>query len=148
MRLTEIHIGMNDKFIPLDCDDVVLLGKDTFKASRLKELVEKHLRHKLQRRVYESNSFEPGISMLELFNLISLGEHHIKLSAIKYNYDIECHVLRIGSQAWQKGMLKIEVCMISSVNPNFNQIYLEFYPDEPIDYDEIFDDISKILSEN
>lgn len=138
---------MNDKIIPLDCDDVVLLGKDTFKVSRLKELVEKLIRHRLQRRVYESNSLEPGVSMLELFNLISLGEHHIKLSEIQFNYAINCQILRIGSEGWQKGKLNIEVCILS-LNPNLNQIYLEFYPEEFIEYDSLLDDICQIITEN
>ncbi|RAM48268.1 KGK family protein [Mastigocladus laminosus UU774] len=138
---------MNEKIIPLDCDDVILLGKDTFKVSRLKELIEKQIRHRLQRRVYESNSLEPGVSMLELFNLISLGEHHIKLSEIQFNYVINCQVLRISSEGWRKGKLNIEVCILS-LNPNLNQIYLEFHPEEFIEYDSLLDDICKIIAEN
>ncbi|WP_290880761.1 KGK domain-containing protein [Fischerella sp.] len=146
-KLTSFDIDMSDKIIPLDCDDVVLLGNDTFKASRLKELVDKQIRQRLHRCVYESNSLEPGVSIFELFNLISLSEHHIKLREIQYKYVINCQVLRIGSQGWQKGKLNIEVCILS-LDPNLNQIYLEFYPEEAIEYDPIFDDICKIIAEN
>ncbi|MFQ4146390.1 KGK domain-containing protein [Chlorogloeopsis sp. ULAP02] len=138
---------MTDKFIPLDCDDVVLLGKDTFKVSRLKDLVEQHIKQRLQRCVYESNSLEPGVSIVELFSLISLAEHQINLNEIQYNYSINGYILRIGSQGWQKGKLKIEVC-ISVIDSNLNQVYLEFHPEEIIEHDPLLDDIYKILSEN
>jgi hypothetical protein len=138
---------MTDKFIPLDCDDVVLLGKDTFQVSRFKDLIEQHIRQRLQRCIYEPSSLEPGVSISELFSLISLGEHKIQLNEIQYNYSINSYVLRIGSQGWQKGKLKIEVC-ISSIDPNLNQVYLEFHPEEIIEQDPLLDDIYKILSEN
>ncbi|MFB2770908.1 KGK domain-containing protein [Pelatocladus sp. BLCC-F211] len=66
---------------------------------------------------------------------------------MQFNYVINCQVLRIGSEGWRKGKLNIEVCILS-LNPNLNQIYLEFHPEEFIEYDSLLDDICKIIAEN
>jgi hypothetical protein len=120
---------MNNKLIPLDCDDVVLLGKDTFKVSRLKDLIATYVKQKLQRRISEKNSLEPGVSLLDLFRTIPLNEHQFQLKEIRYSYDIKSHVLKIGSQGWQQGKLKIDV-HISSIDSSWNEVDLEFYPEE------------------
>ncbi len=138
---------MNNKLIPLDCDDVVLLGKDTFKVSRLKDLIATHVKQKLQRRISEKNSLEPGVSLLDLFRTIPLNEHQFQLQEIRYSYEINSHVLRIGSQGWQQGKLKIDV-HISSIDSSWNQVDFEFYPEEKSEPDPILDEIYQILSEN
>ena len=58
---------MNDNIILLESDDVVLLGEETFKVNRIKQLLEKNIQDKLKRRIYEYNSFHPGVSRLEFF---------------------------------------------------------------------------------
>ncbi|MEM9922416.1 MAG: KGK domain-containing protein [Cyanobacteria bacterium P01_D01_bin.50] len=138
---------MNDKIILLESDDVVLLGEETFKVNRIKQLLEKNIQDKLKRRIYEYNSFHPGVSMLEFFGDISLGKRKIDLAEIKHEYITGCQVLRITGVGWQKGKLIIQI-RISPVSNYENQIDLGFIPEEPIEYEALLDEICQINSEN
>ncbi len=138
---------MNDSFILLECDDVVLLGEDTFKVSRIERLIEENINEKLQRHIYEYNSFHPGASMLEFFSSIPIGKTKLDLAEIKYEYIKNCQVLRSRGQGWEKGKLKIEIRILPANNYD-NQIDLKFYPDEPIEYEAFLDDIFQIVSDN
>ncbi len=138
---------MNDSFILLECDDVVLLGEDTFKVSRIERLIEENINEKLQRHIYEYNSFHPGASMLEFFSSIPIGKTKIDLAEIKHEYIKNCQVLRSSGQGWEKGKLKIGIRILPAKNYD-NQIYLKFYPDEPIEYEAFLDDIFQIVSDN
>ncbi|ARV61633.1 KGK family protein [Nostocales cyanobacterium HT-58-2] len=136
---------MNEKFIPLECDDdVILLDKDSFKVSRLKELIEEEIRNKLQQHIYEYTSLYPGVSMLEFLSKLSIGQKKINLREIQHNYVTECQLLKVGGYSWQKGKLKIQICT-SSVTPYHNKLYLEFCPDEPTEQDFLLDEICKII---
>ncbi len=138
---------MNDSFILLECDDVVLLGEDTFKVSRIERLIEDNINEKLQRHIYEYNSFHPGASMLEFFSSIPIGKTKLDLAEIKHEYIKNCQVLRSRGQGWEKGKLKIEIRTLPANNYD-NQIDLKFYPDEPIEYEAFLDDIFQIVSDN
>ncbi len=138
---------MNDSFILLECDDVVLLGEDTFKVSRIERLIEENINEKLQRHIYEYNSFHPGASMLEFFSSIPIGKTKLDLAEIKHEYIKNCQVLRSRGQGWEKGKLKIEIRILPANNYD-NQIDLKFYPDEPIEYEAFLDDIFQIVSDN
>ncbi|MEO1187083.1 MAG: hypothetical protein AAFX46_21470 [Cyanobacteria bacterium J06636_27] len=70
---------MNNHFILLESDDVVLLGEDTFKANKIEQLIEDNIKEKLQRHIYEYNSFHPGASMLDFFSSIPIGKNKIDL---------------------------------------------------------------------
>lgn len=144
--LTETGVEMNDQFTPLDDDDVILLGKDTFKVSRLKELVRKETKHQLKQQIYEENSLFSSTSMLEFISKISVGQQKINLTEIKHSYITDCQVLRIGGFGWQTGQLKILVC-ISPFAQNQNQLYLEFCSEEPAEHDLLVDEIFKIIAE-
>ena len=135
---------MSENFISLDSDDVVVLGKSTFKVSILQELLDKEIRKKLHQNIYEYNSLEPGVSMLEFLSQISLGERKINLKEIGYNYVTDCQVLKIGDSSWQNGKLKIQI-FISTVHYNKTQICLEFGYDDSIENDFLLDEISKII---
>ncbi|AKG22376.1 KGK domain-containing protein [Calothrix sp. 336/3] len=135
---------MNLKLIPLDCDDVILFANDAYKVSRLKEIIERQIRGKLQRRMYESSSLEPGASMLEFLSQISLGKQVINLMEVQHHYMIHCQILKVGSQGWERGKLRIEVCT-SPINSHLNQIYLEFAPEEIVEYDPLLEEICKII---
>lgn len=138
---------MNENLILLEGHDVVLLGEDTFKVSKIERLIEDNIQDKLQRRVYQKNSFNPGASMLEFFGDISIGKTKIDLAEIKHEYITNCQVLRIGGQGWEKGKLKIGI-RILPVNNYENQIYLGFIPEEPIEYEAVLDEICQIVSNN
>lgn len=138
---------MNDNFILLECDDVVLLGEDTFKVSRIEQLIEKNIKEKLQRNIYEYNSFHPGASMLEFLSSFPIGKTEIDLAEIKYEYIKHCQVLRINGKGWEVGKLNI-VIHILPINNYETQTYLKFFPDEPIEYEAFLDDIYKIVSDN
>lgn len=138
---------MNGNLILLEGDDVVLLGEDTFKVSRIEELVEENIQNKLRRRIYQDNSFNPGASMLEFFGDISIGKTKIDLAEIKHEYITNCQVLRIGGQGWLKGKLKIAV-RVFPVDNNHKQVYLGFIPDEPVEYEAVLDEICQIISDN
>lgn len=138
---------MNDNFILLESDDVVLLGEDTFKVSRIERLIEENIKEKLHRHIYEYNSFHPGASMLEFFKSIPIGKTKIDLAEIKHEYMKNCQVLRSSGQGWEKGKLKIEV-RISPANNYENQIDLTFLPDEPIEYEAFLDEMCQIVSDN
>ncbi|BAY44606.1 hypothetical protein SAMD00079811_22070 [Scytonema sp. HK-05] len=136
---------MNEKFTPLECDDdVILLEKDSFMVSRLKELIEEEIRNKLQQHIYEYTSLYPGVSMLEFLSKLSIGQKKINLKEIQHNYVTECQLLKVGGHCWQKGKLKIQICT-SSVTPYHNQLYLEFCPEQPVEHDFILDEICKIV---
>ncbi len=138
---------MNTNFILLESDDVVLLGEDTFKVSRIEQLVEENIKEKLQRHIYEYNSFHPGASMLEFFSSIPIGKTKIDLAEIQHEYIKSCQVLRSSGQGWEKGKLKIEIRILPANNYEI-QIYLTFLPDEPIEYEAFLDDIFQIVSDN
>ncbi len=141
------NMNINDNFILLECDDVVLLGEDTFKVSKIEQLVEENIKEKLQRRIYEYNSFHPGVPMLEFFGDISIGKIKIDLTQIKHEYVTSCQVLRIGGQGWEKGKLKIQI-RISPTNNYDNQVYLGFIPDKPMEYEAVLDEICQIVADN
>lgn len=143
--MTKSSINMNEKFTPLECDDdVILLEKDSFKVSRLKELIEEEIRNKLQQHIYEYTSLYPGVSMLEFLSKLSIGQKKINLKEIQHNYVTDCQLLKLGGHSWQKGKLKIRICT-SSVTPYHNQLYLEFYCDEPMEHDSLLDEICQIV---
>jgi hypothetical protein len=136
---------MDEKFTPLECDDdVILLEKDSFKISRLKELIEEEIRNKLQQHIYEYTSLYPGVSMLEFLSKLSIGQKKINLKEIQHNYVTDCQLLKVGGHAWQKGKLKIQIGT-SSITPYQNQLCLEFCPDEPMEHDFLLDEICKII---
>ena len=136
-----------DNLILLECDDVVLLGEDTFKVSRIEELLKENIKEKLERRIYEYNSFHPGVPMLEFFSDISIGKTKIDLAEIKHEYVTTCQVLRINGQGWEKGKLKIQI-RISPKNNYENQVYLGFIPEQPIKYEAVLDEICQIVADN
>jgi hypothetical protein len=136
---------MKNKFIPLDCgDDVVLFEKDTFKVSRLRELVIRQIIYKWRQEIctYKTQLAENSVG--SLFGSISAGDESIPFSEVQLNAVKNCQVLKIGGEGWQKGKLKIRI----SIYPNsskVNNLYLEFYPDESIETDLPVNNINKMI---
>ncbi|MBN3958954.1 KGK domain-containing protein [Nostoc sp. NMS8] len=137
---------MKNKFITLDCDDVVLLEKDTFKVSRLKELVQEQIYSKWERHsasyLYSLQNANTQIS--EFFKQLSVSQEIIKIDEVKLNLVIDCQILKISSRGWQKGKLKIKI-YISNATIDKYRLYLEFYPDESAKPESSLDDIRKMI---
>lgn len=131
-------------FKTLDCGtDILLIQKDTFTINRFKELMINTLTEKLNRGAsYSINSI-----FFNLFSDCSIGEVSIRVFESKWIFPaqgIDCHLLKIGSQGWQKGKLRIEAslsCTISHRYYSVEIIKLEFCPDEPAEPKSILDDI-------
>ena len=135
---------MNPKFIPLDCDDdVVLLATDTFKVSRLKELCLQEIGNKFYRNIYNSQTKQPAQTVATFFNDISFGGESISFNEIQFNSIKDCQLLKIGGKGWQKGKLKIQICRASKGTQH--KVCLEFCPDEPIEMESPLDDIRKLV---
>lgn len=135
---------MNAKFQTLEGGtDILLIQKDTFVVARFKELISNKLTQKLNTQNNESSNSI-------FFNLLSdcsIGEVNIRVFESKWIFPtsgIDCHILKIGSQGWQKGKLRIEAslsCTISNRYYSVEIIKLEFCPDEPAEPESILDDI-------
>ncbi|HLO47636.1 MAG TPA: KGK domain-containing protein [Kamptonema sp.] len=106
----------NNQFKPLDCDDdILLIQKDTFTVGRFKEIASQKLHTRFFRfKCLEENQDE-GRGVLNimdhLHSRLSLGELQIPIVDSKWIFPregIDCQLLNIGSQGWQKGRLRIE----------------------------------------
>ena len=140
---------MQNTFIPLDSDDVILIEDDAFKVSKLKRLIELQVQRQLNRRIHEENSLEPGTSVLQNLSKLTLNKNKIRLAEMNYCYTNECQILKVGSSGWQQGEINIKV-FVSPLQPHTNQVDITFIP-EPEDakeYDALLEDILKIVSED
>ncbi|AFZ24015.1 KGK domain protein [Cylindrospermum stagnale PCC 7417] len=139
---------MNNKFIPLDCDDdVVLFYKDTFKVSRLKELVYLEIRNKLNQYTYDEQTKNRGHQILTLLHNLSIGQEGINFDEIQFHSVLSCQFLKIGGKGWQKGKIKIQMSSFSMRKKQQPEIYLEFCPDEPEEPESPLDDIRKLIQQ-
>ena len=125
---------MNSKYILLDCDDVVLFEKETFKISRLKQLIQEGINNKLSHYVYNSQTEQRTHYNVKtsLIGVAIIGEY-ISFNDIQFNSVKDCQILKIGTQGWQKGKLKINI-HISPNGNNLAPVSLECYPDAPIEH--------------
>jgi hypothetical protein len=118
---------MSDPFQILDCKDDVLSfsnPEQTFKLGNFRERVSNQFKNKLNE--YSRN---------EGFGFISIEQRAFHSSNIKWeSMPINCEVLKMGANSWQKGKLRIQVTLErGSVNSNvgIQDVCLEFCPDEP-----------------
>ncbi|MEH2212704.1 KGK domain-containing protein [Nostoc sp.] len=137
---------MNNKFIALDCDDdVVLLQKDTFKVSRLKELVQEEICRKWESHgAYDYSIQKANTSIYEFFKKISVSQQILKIDEIKFNLIVDCQILKISGNGWQKGKLKINI-YVSNITKDKYKLSLEFCSDEPPESESPLDDIRKMI---
>ncbi|MEP6490173.1 KGK family protein [Microcoleus vaginatus GB2-A3] len=138
---------MNAKFKELDCNtDILLIQKDTFTLNRFKELMSKKLAENLNKRP-EGTTGRINPIFFSLFSDFSIGEVNIRAFESKWIFPsqgIDCHLLKIGSQGWQKGKLRIEASLSWATSTGYytiEVIKLEFCPDEPAEPESILDDI-------
>ena len=137
---------MNPKFTLLDCDDVILLEKDTFTVGRLKELGNREIRYKLDRYIYAQSTKQPSVPVINFYSSISFGEQNISFSEFQFNSIKKCKILKIGGKSWQTGKLKINIC-IATQGRNLDKVCLKFCPDEQIEPESPLDDIRKLVEQ-
>ncbi|MEH2436361.1 MAG: KGK domain-containing protein [Nostoc sp.] len=137
---------MNYQLITLDCDDdVVLLHKDTFKVSRLKELVREQICSKWEKHsYYDYSTQKPKTQISEFFKQISFSQETMKIDQIKFDLTTDCQILKINGKGWQKGKLKIQI-YISNATIDKYKLCLEFCSDEPEEPESPLDDIRKMI---
>jgi hypothetical protein len=137
---------MSDRFIPLDCnDDVVLLEKDTFKISRLKELAIQKIVYKLNFCSYDLNTKQSGNHLYYFFSSIPIAEESILFNEVQFVSIKDCQLLKLSGKGWQKGKIKIQICWLAPLGDKKIEINLEFCPDEPIASESPLDDIRKMV---
>ena len=96
--------------------------------------------------IYDQNNKQQGTNIKYFFSCISLSGQDISLSEIQFNSIKDCQILKIGGKGWQKGKLKINVC-ISPQGRNLDKVCLEFCPDEQIEPESPLDDIRKLVEQ-
>lgn len=127
----------NNQFKPLDCDDdILLIQKDTFTVGRFKEIASQ----KLHTRFYSVQGLE---TMGNIHSHLSLGTLNIPIEDSKLIFPIQgidCQILKIGSQGWLKGRLRMEVYLCRNKGAEINLI-LEFCPNESTSSESVLDEI-------
>ncbi|MGB6301788.1 MAG: KGK domain-containing protein [Rivularia sp. (in: cyanobacteria)] len=130
----------NNLSISLDCDDdVVLFEKDTFKVSRLKELMITDVRQYLDKPSY-NYEYAPS----DILQKITIGEQKINIDYIKFENTKDCQILQINNKGWQKGKLNIEIC-ISPDEKKPDKVNLKFFPQQPIKPESPLDDMREMI---
>ncbi len=145
---------MNDKFTLLDCDsDVLSCFEQTFKLGNFRKRVNQEFSHKLSQYTQNNN-----------LGLFSFSIENIPIHSSNINWEsttIDCEILRLGYQSWQRGKLRIQVNLERIDVPQYNsrhttkkveiqQIVLEFCPDEPEvnSIESPLDDIRQMMNGN
>jgi hypothetical protein len=136
---------MNNAFSPLEGDnDILLFNKDTFTVSRFKELVWQTINTKLSSTLNEKG----GVLFTTNFCTLPIaGEVKLVLNNIQWcNSPIDCQLLKVGSQGWQKGKIRIQVDTKILVSSKANEIHLciEFSPDAPTEPESPLDDLRQL----
>ncbi|MFN6462198.1 MAG: KGK domain-containing protein [Nostoc sp. DedVER02] len=137
---------MNNKFITLDCDDdVVLLQTDTFKVSRLKELVRQQICSKWENHIASDFLTQKAITSISaFFQQLAFNQETIKIDEIKFNLVTDCQILKIKGTGWQKGKLEIQI-YISNTTKDKYKFCLKFCPYEQDEPESPLDDIRKMI---
>lgn len=140
-------INMNDRFIPLNCDDdVIFFEKDTFKVSKLKEMLSQEAKNKLSQAIYYEETKKFRCYVVGLLSSLSIGQESIGLNEIQFHSIKDCQILRVSGKGWQKGKLKIQISKLT--NNQAGGVSLEFCSDEPDEPESPLDDIRKRLEAN
>jgi hypothetical protein len=126
-------------------DDVLLFNKDTFTVGRFKELVREDFYNKFNLSgTFSDKSF---FSMLDTFKNLSVGAVKCQLDELNWSTIIQNYqILRIGSKGWQKGKIRIQICIkfIYPYNLDKFQVFLEFCADEPTEPESPLDDLRQL----
>ncbi len=118
---------MEDRFELLTSnDDVISFRNNTFKIGEFREKLSAEF-HRRENQAEISRVDSISISEMPIY----LGEINWKSSII------DCELLRLGSQSWQKGKCRLQVHIKirdedgTTRKPKLIEVDLEFCPDEP-----------------
>ncbi len=118
---------MEDRFeLLISNDDVISFRNHTFKIGEFRDKLSQEFSSR------ESKGEFYNIDSISISNMpIALGEINWKSSII------DCEILRLGSQSWQKGKCRLQVHIKirdedgTTRKPKLIEVDLEFCPDEP-----------------
>lgn len=130
---------MTESFIKLEQDnDIVMLGKDTFTVSRLKELMTENMKVRLFEHTNIGKYCQGVLSEMLCQDLritdksMALNLHEFRL-VFPLN-GTECQVLRSKSGKWISGKIRFQADAV--YGQNTVNVELEFSPDEIISNEE------------
>jgi hypothetical protein len=126
----------------------VLFEKDTFKISRLKELMIREARKKLQITTHKPNNQYGGYCINVCLREITIGEEKVNFDYIKFEITKNCQILQIDGKGWLKGKLNIEVCISPNDKTQLDKVNLKFFPEQPIESESPLDDIREMVQTN
>lgn len=136
---------MDKKLIFLENDDVVLIGEDTFKVAKLKQLLELEIKNKLNKGTYDSRNNNQDGYIYNLLQYIRIGENrNIPINQIDYNLKTRCEILQTCGKGWEKGEMKIKISVVSIVERRCN-VNLEFHMDNNIENESPLDDLRQMI---
>jgi hypothetical protein len=123
----------------------LLFKKDTFTVSKFRELVKEKILTKLRNKYNNTGSIDTNFCTLSINNELNLLLNDIQWR----NSPSDCQILRVGSQGWQKGKIRIHVDTkilypLDSRGINEIHICIEFCPDEPTASESPLDDLRQL----
>lgn len=129
---------MTESFIKLEQDnDIVMLGKDTFTVSRLKELMTENMKT----RIFSKNLNSGNNSLADYLSQdLKLTDKSIELKLNEFRLvftpkGIDCQLLQLKSGQWISGKIRFQVDSVYLPKSTVN-VELEFSPDEIISNEE------------
>jgi hypothetical protein len=140
---------MNKQFILLDNDDdVILINEDSFKLSKLKQIVSKEIGIKMDTtRIYiTDNKGQPfyGDLISSFLERIIPSINSNTFNLMELNYFTDCQILKTNGKGWQKGQIKIQIRIFRDRGIRY-EIDLSFCPEEPIKLESPLDDIRQMI---
>ncbi|CAD5975459.1 hypothetical protein PCC9214_04127 [Planktothrix tepida] len=133
---------MSELFVKLEQDDdIVMLGKDTFTVSRLKELVDENMKSKLF--AYNNVIANTNFAVVDfLCRNLKITDKSIELNLEEFRLvfpldGIDCQLLKLESRYWISGKIRFQVNADYkrddlNTRKKIVNIELEFAPDEII----------------
>jgi len=146
---------MANSFSPLEGDnDILLFDQDTFTVIRFKKLVLQAIKTKLDFKINDgrANLFTTSFCTLSITPVTPVASGvHILFNNLQWrNSPIDCQLLKVGSQGWQKGKLRIQMDTTilldhrTGESNKVNDICIEFCPDEPTEPESPLDDLRQL----
>ncbi|WP_041623125.1 KGK domain-containing protein [Oscillatoria nigro-viridis] len=137
------EIKSNTNYETVGDDDVLLFEEATYLVRRFKKLTASKFSKILETYVVGANNQGGKKQIIECMNELRINEQIIifgsEINWISPKEGIDCQVLKIGSNGWQKGKLKIEVN--EDLQLGETQVCIKFCPDEPLEPKSPLDDI-------
>jgi hypothetical protein len=129
---------MDDNLKPLDCndDDVLGFGDDTYKVGRFRKAVDKAFGNTIGNQLSSLLNSSQGI---KISNAILAPQGVNELYTRWFDKGINCEILKLGSESWQKGKVRIQISIEfyveeSEIPENLNNDGLSMIPPEsPLD---------------